>query len=150
MGSVVMRCIAENVRTPECCFLCYPWLYIPMEMSSSRWNALLPSVAEMNYLKRCSENYMCGSDNSTQRSEETHHSDPWISPAIAPDEILACFPFTYVAVATLDPLFDDGVFFARRVGGNNGGNSKLEVFDGLDHGFLRISGVKYAKRIGET
>jgi acetyl esterase/lipase len=134
--SVIMRCIVEQVRLPDLCMFCCPWTYIPLEMTCSRWSALLPTIAELNYLRRCSELYM----GSTSSFDDQIHCDPWISPAIAPIEFLTQFPMTYIAVASLDPLMDDGIFIARRISKHNRQCVKLEVSDGLDHGFLQLAG----------
>lgn len=42
-------------------------------------------------------------------------TDPYLSPSMAPPELLAKFPPTHITSGGLDPLLDDGVHFAYRL-----------------------------------
>jgi acetyl esterase/lipase len=64
-----------------------------------------------------------------------------MSPAVAPVEVLAKFPPVYINVGSLDPLFDDTIYMARGIAQHNGGRVKLNVYDGLGHGYLNLSNL---------
>lgn len=58
---------------------------------------------------------------------------------MAPPEILKKFPPVYISIGTLDPLFDDAWYLAKRINKYNGGKVKFEMWDSLGHGFLSIT-----------
>ena len=87
------------------------------------------------FLKMCSESYL----KDISELGYDGKKNPFISPAVTPDEILKLFPPTYINIGTLDPLFDDGIFMAQRINKNNGGKVFLDIFDGLGHGYLNMS-----------
>jgi acetyl esterase/lipase len=52
---------------------------------------------------------------------------------------LKLYPPTYINIGTLDPLFDDGILMAQRINKHNGGKVKLDIFDGLGHGYMNMT-----------
>jgi hormone-sensitive lipase len=120
---------------PDALALSYPATYIYTSPSPARMVSLIDPLVNFSFLTMCGANYT-----------DTYHDqkrDPFISPCVAPDEMLAKFPPTYINVGALDPLFDDGVYMARRIAKNNGGKVKLEVIDGMGHGYLNVSSCYY-------
>ncbi|XP_078482715.1 hormone-sensitive lipase [Ciona intestinalis] len=68
----------------------------------------------------------------------------YISPALAPDELLKGLPYTDIVGCEFDPLFDDSIMLAKRLQ-NIGHDYQLHVFKGLPHGFLNFQLCKEAK-----
>jgi hormone-sensitive lipase len=63
------------------------------------------------------------------------------SPHWTPDEIIRDFPPTVVLTTNLDVCLDESVEFTRKLKKANI-NCKLEIIEGLPHGFLNLSTVK--------
>lgn len=66
--------------------------------------------------------------------------DPLLSPMYAADDVLRQFPPIKIITLTLDPFFDDGITFAKKLRDLNV-NVQLDILDGLPHGFLNFSRV---------
>lgn len=63
-----------------------------------------------------------------------------MSPYCAPDELLKEFPQTNIITIHLDPCLDDCVEFSKKLK-RLGVNIKLDIVDGLVHGFLNFAQV---------
>lgn len=76
---------------------------------------------------------------------KVHHTalvkNPYISPGLAPDEMLASLPFVDLVGCEFDPLFDDSVTLARRLH-EIGHAYKFHVVRGQPHGFLSLQMCK--------
>jgi acetyl esterase/lipase len=101
-------------------------------MSSSRLCTLTTPFVNLHYL------YLIGKEYQESKNAEHAEADPWLSPIIMPDELIKSFPRTYISVGGLDPLLDDSIYLGRRLYQNDV-PVKIEVYDGLDHGFLHAS-----------
>lgn len=64
--------------------------------------------------------------------------DPYLSPYWAEDRVLSQFPPTTIVSLQLDPCLDDCVEFAKKLK-RLGNTVKLEILDGLPHGFLNFA-----------
>nr|CAH7726017.1 unnamed protein product [Callosobruchus chinensis] len=64
--------------------------------------------------------------------------NPYLSPIFATDDELQRFPPVRILTVHMDPCLDDCVSFASRLK-NLGCNVKLDILDGLPHGFLNFS-----------
>ncbi|XP_067317344.1 hormone-sensitive lipase [Anolis sagrei] len=64
--------------------------------------------------------------------------NPFMSPLLAPDEMLMGLPPVHIVACALDPMLDDSVMFARRLRGL-GRPVSLRVVQDLPHGFLSLS-----------
>lgn len=64
--------------------------------------------------------------------------DPLLSPLFADDDALMQFPPTRIVSLTLDSFLDDNIELAKRLRDLNV-NIKLDILDGLPHGFLNFS-----------
>ncbi|KAL0480075.1 lipase [Acrasis kona] len=142
--TTTLRCINEGFRIPDGLVASYPAAYLFNAPSPARLVALVDPLVNFSFLKMCTDSYL---DNSADPK-----NDCFISPAVAPNEYYEKFPPTYMTTGTLDPLFDDCMYVARRINKNNGGKLKLEVYDGLGHGFLNMvdvvpEGLAAAKRV---
>lgn len=67
--------------------------------------------------------------------------DPFLSPFFADDEMLRQMPPIKIVTLSLDPFFDDGITFAKRLRDLNV-NIHLDILDGLPHGFLNLTRVR--------
>jgi acetyl esterase/lipase len=69
------------------------------------------------------------------------NSDPLLSPLLTPEEILARFPPTLLIVSDMDPCLDETVVFSNRLIQSGVPEVRLEIFEGLPHGFFSYSGM---------
>lgn len=69
--------------------------------------------------------------------------DPFLSPVYAEDDMLRQMPPTRIVTLLLDPCLDDSIWFAKRLRDLNV-DLKLDILDGLPHGFLNFSRVSFA------
>ncbi|XP_056010937.1 hormone-sensitive lipase-like [Ostrea edulis] len=72
--------------------------------------------------------------------------NPYMSPYLAPDEMLKCLPPIKIVACHLDPLLDDSVMFARRLR-SLGNHVELHPMDDLPHGFLNFSTASREARL---
>ncbi|XP_060086239.1 hormone-sensitive lipase-like [Ylistrum balloti] len=73
--------------------------------------------------------------------------NPYMSPMVAPDEMLAFLPPLYLVGCHLDPLLDDSVMFARKLR-SLGRTVDLHMIEDLPHGFLNFSLVSAEAKLG--
>ncbi|OWF53834.1 hormone-sensitive lipase-like [Mizuhopecten yessoensis] len=73
--------------------------------------------------------------------------NPYMSPMVAPDEMLASLPPLYLVGCHLDPLLDDSVMFAKKLR-SLGRTVDLHMVDDLPHGFLNFSLVSAEAKLG--
>ena len=81
-------------------------------------------------------------------------ADPFLTPANAPDAMLAKLPPLYLNAAQIDPLCSDSVRFASRLHAL-GRNDEFEIVAGVIHGFMQMSlelpqSVEAFRRAGEV
>ncbi|KAK2576142.1 hypothetical protein KPH14_007471 [Odynerus spinipes] len=67
--------------------------------------------------------------------------DPFLSPYLAPDDLLARLPPIKILTMELDPCLDDCVMFARKLR-LLGNPVTLDILPGLPHGFLNLTLVR--------
>ncbi|XP_071566155.1 hormone-sensitive lipase isoform X2 [Temnothorax nylanderi] len=63
--------------------------------------------------------------------------DPFLSPYLAPDNMLANMPPIKILTCHLDPTLDDCIMFARKLR-SLGNKVTLDILSGLPHGFLNL------------
>ncbi|XP_078389599.1 hormone-sensitive lipase [Cetorhinus maximus] len=64
--------------------------------------------------------------------------NPFMSPLLAPDDMLRGLPPIHLVACALDPMLDDSVMFAKRLR-SAGQTVSLQVVEDLPHGFLSLS-----------
>uniref|UniRef100_A0A8C8RZB4 Hormone-sensitive lipase n=1 Tax=Pelusios castaneus TaxID=367368 RepID=A0A8C8RZB4_9SAUR len=64
--------------------------------------------------------------------------NPFMSPLLAPDNMLCGLPPVHIVACALDPMLDDSVMFARRLR-ELGQPVTLQIVQDLPHGFLSLS-----------
>ncbi|KAL0478873.1 hypothetical protein AKO1_000407 [Acrasis kona] len=129
--ALVLKCMKEKTKLPHALALSYPCTYVYAAPSPARVNSFVDPLVNFSFLSMCAANYTDATIHDQKR-------DPFISPCMAPDHMLKLFPPCYIGVGALDPLFDDACYMARRISANNGEKVKLEVVDGMGHGYLNL------------
>ncbi|KAL0962585.1 hypothetical protein UPYG_G00342090 [Umbra pygmaea] len=67
-------------------------------------------------------------------------NNPFVSPLLAPEELLRGLPPVHLVASSLDALLDDSVMFAKKLR-DMGQPVTLRVVEDLPHGFLSLSGL---------
>lgn len=135
--AVLLRAIHDGIRLPDAMMLSYPATYLHFAPSPARIVSLLDPLLNFKLLELCGLEYYMNPKNVHVKNNAQRN--PLISPAMAPDEIVAQFPKTYINVGSLDPLFDDSIYLAKRIEEIRGKEYiKLEVYDALGHGYLNL------------
>ncbi|KAE8593609.1 hypothetical protein XENTR_v10019218 [Xenopus tropicalis] len=78
-----------------------------------------------------------GVANMTLQTSAIVHN-PYMSPLLAPDNMLQGLPPIHIVACALDPMLDDSVMFAKRLRALNRPVT-LQVVENLPHGFLSLS-----------
>lgn len=153
--AVALMAIHSGVRIPDAAVLCYPSTFRSHVMSPSRLLSYVDPMVNVGFHRAVDSSYFgahtsdnppCSSSALTDPS-----TDPLLSPGIAPKELLQHFPPTYFTVASMDPLFDETIYAARRVARCNGGQVAVDVYDGLFHGYISVQdSVADGKRANEN
>ncbi|XP_072283331.1 hormone-sensitive lipase isoform X2 [Pyxicephalus adspersus] len=78
-----------------------------------------------------------GVANMTLQTSAIVHN-PYMSPLLAPDNMLLGLPPIHIVACALDPMLDDSVMFAKRLRSLNRPVT-LQVIEDLPHGFLSLS-----------
>ncbi|OCT70823.1 hormone-sensitive lipase isoform X3 [Xenopus laevis] len=78
-----------------------------------------------------------GVANMTLQTSAIVHN-PYMSPLLAPDNMLQGLPPVHIVACALDPMLDDSVMFAKRLRALNRPVT-LQVVENLPHGFLSLS-----------
>ncbi|CAG5135195.1 unnamed protein product, partial [Candidula unifasciata] len=95
---------------------------------------LKTGVSPSDFVK---QNFTCHSPlHSLRRAAVVNN--PYMSPLLAPDELLRDLPLVSIVACHLDPLLDDSIMFARRLH-NLQVSVNLHLVDDLPHGFLNFA-----------
>ncbi|KAA8495543.1 Hormone-sensitive lipase [Porphyridium purpureum] len=134
--SVTYELMQRSTRGPDGIVLAYPALYLSPAWSASRllsfFDPLLPTAS----LELCLRSYVPADMNGG--------SNYFLSPCLAPDEVLAQLPPVVAMCGSLDPLFDDLAYFAARLqrvaqmGSPNRNRDFFYVANAMPHGFLNM------------
>jgi len=111
--AVLTRAILDGVRLPDSLVLSYPATYLNFSPSPARIISMLDPLLNFKLLELCGMEYYLNRNNMNVTNNAQRN--PLISPSMLPDEILRKFPMTYINCGALDPLFDDGIYFAKRL-----------------------------------
>lgn len=138
--STIYLAIANKIRLPDCVGLFYPCQFINYEGNPSKLNSLTDPFLSKQFFEVCFNSY-------PNEDYEFKGLDPFLSTLTAPDEIFQQFPRSYVVCCSLDPLFDDGVSFCKRLALLKK-PTKLIVLDAFPHAFLNMTSF-FPKAEGE-
>jgi acetyl esterase/lipase len=150
---VTLRCIESGLQKPHGLHLIYPaldmvggsWLDpsvdpIPTSMDgkqsisyaiSSRAKYAFDGVLPFKYQLVIAENYL--------RLGGDPHSDPYISPLRAKEELLAEFPQCCVHVGSVDPLLDDSLSFVHRLRQCGKQPVALRIIPKVSHAYMHVT-----------
>lgn len=135
--ALVLRAIKEGVRLPDAMVLSYPSAYLHFSPSPSRIMSLMDPLLNFKLLEICGLEYYMNPNAIDVKNNALRN--PFISPAIAPDELLKLFPRTMISIGALDPLFDDSIYLAKRMEQVKGcSHVKLSIYNSLGHGYLNL------------
>ncbi|KAL0484515.1 lipase [Acrasis kona] len=139
VSALLMRIIEEDkLRRPDALVLAYPAMYLEFSPSPARIMSTLDPLLNTSILKMCGDEYISKEEELNDPSHDAKHN-PYISPAVIPDDTLKQFPPTLISTGALDPLFDDAWYFAKRLEQANGENGvSMHVYDTLGHGYLNL------------
>jgi hormone-sensitive lipase len=148
----VIKCIEMGIPTPKGLFNIYAVFMANYVMAPSRYLGLMDVAltystymllfpAYNGYDKKALviENRKIPKLSINEDYEVPKHH--LFSPHFASDDILTEFPPTIILSSTLDSCLDEGIEFAKRLR-NLKVDVKLDVIEGLMHGFLNISQVR--------
>ena len=132
-AAVAQRFLAQGGQGLRLQVLVYPATNLRDDCASKAENAkgYLLSATGMDAIKR------------VMTRDDPDLSDPWLSPALAPD--LAGLPPALVLVAGFDPIRDDGLAYVQRLR-QAGVAVDLLNYAGQFHGFLNFNGVLRSAR----
>jgi hormone-sensitive lipase len=142
-ASVTLKAITDGIRIPDALFLIYPALYMHFVPSPSRLLSIIDPLLPTKTILECLKAYV--------PSENNLLDNPFLSPAIASDELLKKFPNSiFILTGSFDPLFDDSIFFTKRLL-NIHKKVRLKIFDEFPHGFLNLATFpQYGKEMKES
>jgi hormone-sensitive lipase len=147
--AVLIRVIHDELRVPDGLVLSYPATYLHFTPSPARIISLLDPLLNFKLLELCGMEYYLQGENMHVKNNAQRN--PLISPAMAPDAYLRKFPRTYINAGSLDPLFDDAAYIAKRIEEVKGREFvKLEVYDSLGHGYLNLIDMVPESRIASN
>jgi len=158
LAACIIRCIETGTRIPKGFCSIYGVFQLNFVMSPSRLMSVidlltssLNFVAMMEAYSGKFANFLRSLEgNASITGQETqnylaagefpkvHH----LSPNLAVNDILAQFPTTILVSTNLDPVLDDSVEFGENLK-SAGVKVKLEVIEGIGHGFLVFAKVIY-------
>lgn len=132
VAGITLRAIAEGLPLPVGVVLVYPALFLSLAGSVSRTIFNHDPVLNFPSTRLCVDSYV------PEHLRSAALTDPYLSPSMAPPELLAKFPPTHITSGGLDPLLDDGVHFAYRLQ-KESRPVELRIYDNLPHGFMNVS-----------
>ena len=131
VAAMCLRLIRDNHPQQPCGMLLnFPALNLHLSPSPSRFLHQNDPILPRGLLEMALDAYYPAHSEITSRIP-----DPYVSPGVAPDDMLSQFPPTTIVVGDLDPLLDDSVDFDTRLRRLNI-PGRLHVLPGLTHGFL--------------
>jgi len=141
-ASLTLKTIQMGIRRPDGVMLSYAALLIQFYPSPSRMLSLLDPLLMFGILLRClnayqDPNYLRSLPRTLQQELNAAKSvnDMFMSPLLAPKEVLAKFPRTTIVASDLDPCLDENVQFSSMLY-EAGAQVALEIVPGMPHGFL--------------
>jgi len=150
----LLKCLTNHIRSPDALLLEYAALLIQFYPSPSRLLSLIDPLLMFGILLRClnayqDPNYLKSLPRTISQELKNAKSvnDMFMSPLLAPSDILAKFPRTLIVASDLDPCLDENVMFSSRLS-EAGVNVKMEVMPGMPHGFLAFGQMSSECQLG--
>jgi len=132
--AITLRIIKAGLQIPHACLMIYPSLQLDVMYSSpNSFQALDDPMLHISLLKLCIKAYVGeGFD---------FHKDPFISPVVASDDLLAKMPPVRIVTGSEDPLQDDNWRLVAKLRKLNR-DVKIIVHEHLTHGFIAYPELK--------
>jgi acetyl esterase/lipase len=130
-AAMCLHLLHQNLPLPDHLILLFPALNLNAAPSPSRALHLNDPLVPIRLLRRLAASYV------PVDAPPSFFRNPLVSPALAHDHLLARFPPTSIFVGGLDPLLDDAVDFATRLGRLHR-LERFQVFRDLPHGFTNF------------
>jgi acetyl esterase len=130
-AAVALVLLMAGERPPEAAALLCPWTDMTLDSESMRTFGPDDPVLDTELMRFFRDAYL----------KPTQASDPRASVLLAD---LSRFPRCLVVVGAIDPLYDDGVEFARRLEAA-GGDVQLLEHEGMPHDFMLFPGIDEAQ-----
>lgn len=132
--AVTLRAIHDGIRVPDGVVLAYPALVLTPAPSMSRLCALIDPLLNAKVMLHAFDSYV------PEGLRRVADKNPFLSPAVATDDVLRRFPPARIVVGEFDPLLDDSVYFYRRLA-RLGRDVVISVQEGYGHGFLNMVSI---------
>lgn len=152
-----IKCIEMGIKLPKGILGIYGAFEVDHVMMPSRYlglyDVILPYVQHMRlfnaylgYVKKNKDEVVATTNQEVPKAQADEFSrkipkNYLTSPRYAPDEILREFPSTVILSTNLDSCLDECVEFAKQLK-RLGVAVKLDILEGLNHGFLNFSRVR--------
>lgn len=144
-AAVTMKAIMDEIQLPNGVLLSYPALNLNSDaFLPSRILSVVDGILPYAFLKIALHAY-----NPPERGYDAH-SDPFLSPVLASENLLQKFPPTCIHVGTADPLYDDSIQLAKRLVFLKR-PVRLTMYENLPHGYLSFvtpGWLSSAKKVG--
>ncbi|XP_063934418.1 hormone-sensitive lipase-like isoform X3 [Zophobas morio] len=122
-----------GIRVPDSVIPVYPVLLVKDLLSPSRCLSAIDPLLPPSVLILCLKSYAPHEDDN-----------PFLSPILAPEELLSSLPKIRLAACEFDPLLDDSIEFAKKLYSCHT-NFEFKVFRRGCHGFLNFLESSYSR-----
>jgi acetyl esterase/lipase len=144
---LIIKCIEHEVRIPDNFVNVYGACILNYSTTPSRFLSVIDPFLPLHLMLRAVKAYLVDEKiNITNEKSNSREFDlklptnPMISPMNVSDEILKKFPSLSFICASMDPLLDDNIAFAKKLN-NLGVIVTMKVVEKMSHGFLVFNKV---------
>jgi acetyl esterase/lipase len=132
-GATAFAASCCGIRVPDSVIPVYPVLLVKDLLSPSRCLSAIDPLLPPSVLILCLKSYAPHEDDN-----------PFLSPILAPEELLSSLPKIRLAACEFDPLLDDSIEFAKKLYSCHT-NFEFKVFRRGCHGFLNFLESSYSR-----
>eukprot|EP00276_Gloeochaete_wittrockiana_P010847 CAMPEP_0184651262 /NCGR_PEP_ID=MMETSP0308-20130426/8846_1 /TAXON_ID=38269 /ORGANISM="Gloeochaete witrockiana, Strain SAG 46.84" /LENGTH=566 /DNA_ID=CAMNT_0027085353 /DNA_START=268 /DNA_END=1968 /DNA_ORIENTATION=+ len=143
VASIILRAITESFRLPDAVVLCYPVLLVAEVASPARLLSFIDPLLNYGLVRHVFKGYL-GDDNT-----KLGLTNMYVSPLLAPDEVLLHFPPCLILAGGTDPLLDDSIAMEARLRAL-GRPVTLKLCPTYCHGFLNMISMSKEARTQAT
>lgn len=138
--SIVIKCIEAKIRVPDLLVAFYTFFYMEFLLTPSRILTFIGPILHIKCISNMLNYYMTGEIEANKfkdNGQEMRKGNYYVSPYLAPKEILEKFPSTMIIATNYDEGIDDSVEFAKKLRSFKV-DVNLKIFKDLHHGFLHF------------
>eukprot|EP00002_Diphylleia_rotans_P040965 TRINITY_DN984_c0_g1_i1.p1 TRINITY_DN984_c0_g1~~TRINITY_DN984_c0_g1_i1.p1 ORF type:complete len:584 (-),score=127.55 TRINITY_DN984_c0_g1_i1:2193-3944(-) len=136
--STCLKAISLGIRIPDAIIGVYPAIMLSRSFSPSRLFSLDDPLVSAQFLDICMKSVIPPTIDPVR--------EYFLSPLMAPRDLLEKLPPTYLSVGKKDPLFDDAFFFAKRlclIQGSKSDQSRrilkqMRIYQEVGHAYLNL------------